>query len=328
MRTSSAAFSLLLSHLLIFNLLGESLGPASGAKPAYEPAQNGMRPVWGGGVFVKIENNESPSPEIQTFDEQGRLLLSATFQIPNATLVHIRGFARAGDGALAVGGFSNADDGRMAAFFSWIAPDGKTANVTRCEPFYPVKMAIASDGTLWTVGYINPHSAVRDTDPNAGVIRHFDRAGRLIESFIPRTSVRDAARIPSGHLAASAGGVGWISAGAFSPGKALPGAYIEIAPDGALKEYPLPPTMVDETANVFGFALTDAGSAFANVETGEGSARKHTLFALDRSRGTWEPVSVPGVSSLVGSWLYGASANTLAFTFADSARIRLFEVAK
>jgi len=133
----------------------ESVALATSGKPTYAPAQSGPRPVWSGGAFLKVENNESASPEILTYDEQGRVLSSTTFSIPGASLVHIKGFARAKDGTSAIGGFSNSADGRNAAFFAWITTDGETANMTRCEPFYPVKLAIGPDGTLWTVGYVN-----------------------------------------------------------------------------------------------------------------------------------------------------------------------------
>ena len=86
--------------------------------------------------------------------------------------------------------------------------------------------------------------------------------------------------------------------------------------------------MVDASAYTFGFAPMDGGSAFANIETGEGASRKQSLFVLNRAGGTWEMVSVPGVPTLVGSWLYGASGNTLALLATDQPSVRFLVAAR
>lgn len=168
------------------------------------------------------------------------------------------------------------------------------------------------------------HSPERDIDPKNGIVRHFDRSGHLIGSFVPRNSLDDPAVRPlESFLAASHDRVGWFSTGKLVPGQKRPGSYMEFTADGTIKEYPLPSER-DAEPGIYGFALTDDGSAFANVAVHD----TLVMMNLDREQRVWKPVSVPGFADMTQTWLLGGTGNTLALWDTGTGVVHLFDLKK
>lgn len=104
--------------------------------------------MWSGGAFLSVENNDSESPELLAAGAQGNLLSAVGLRIPEARVVAVSAVARTNDGTMAAGGYSTADDGRTAGFFASVDSGGATAQITRTDPFRPMRIVAASDGTF------------------------------------------------------------------------------------------------------------------------------------------------------------------------------------
>lgn len=275
------------------------------------------RPVWGGNALVLADGPPGEPTSFQAFDRHGVTVFNTPFSIPEAVHTYVHSYARGSDGTLVVCGSSYMGDGRGAPFVAWISPDDPIWRVIRTEPYRAELIAAAPDGTLWTVGR-ELNSALSEksgVDLEAGVVRHFDRSGKRLGSFIPRSSIPNTALLANtnGYLAvSSAGHVAWLS---FLVGGE--GAYIEISPGGEITRYPLPGVSKSMTALMInGIAMTETGDVFASVMSVNGtdrnSSKSHSVFRLDRAEGRWSVVAISpkGIST---DWaaLYGASGSNL-----------------
>src|SRR5581483_3394309 len=123
-------------------------------------------------------------------------------------------------------------EGSDAAFLASISPSNEGVNVVRTAPYTPYHLALAPDGTVWTVGiemdnFVEP-AASRDKD----VVRHFDRTGKLLASFVPRSTFESHSSIIYGYLAATIDRLGWYTGLEFGPSE-----YIEISRDGVVSRF-------------------------------------------------------------------------------------------
>ncbi len=199
-----------------------------------------------------------------------------------------------------------------------------SCNPVRTEPFHAMKLAFASDGTLWASGYTARNSTVPDSAAKAEVVRHFDRSGRMTEAFIPAETVPDATRPPTGVLAVGGSIVGWASTSALSKDghSRGSGSYVEVWPDKSIHTYPLPddfnlkftsrPRALVLTQQDLPVLTLDAGDHWQNLEA----------FTLDRASGKWTPQPVPNTLK----FLAGGSGPTLAFYDKDESHVRLFQM--
>jgi hypothetical protein len=187
------------------------------------------------------------------------------------------------------------------------------AYVFRLYPYYPVLVTIASDGTIWTVGseIVNGKESGPGVNPADGVLRHFDRAGKMLGSFIPRSTLSSGLMIQSGFLRSGNGRVGWYTGPMFGPGS----EYFEVLADGSLRKFP----SIDLGARerVDGIALTDNGRTY--VTTTDNSLRKSRFLSIGSEEQQWQPESFP--SSLSRASLYGGEGNRLIFFTYDRFRI-------
>jgi len=267
-------------------------------------------PVWGGNGLL-VADGPLASPNIfMAFDREGRQVFGAGFSIAGAYDTRIRGFARGADGTVAACGISYAGDGRNAPFISWISADGNSQQVIRTEPYTANLITVAPDGTLWTVGMeLNPHGS-EDSDVNldAGVLRHFDRSGKTLGAFMPRSSMQDFTDVAAtnGRLVAAADRIGWLHRDYKGQG-----AYVELSSDGNLASYPLPQLPNLKAARVGGLAITDSGDVFAELDNLD--VHSFSLYALHRSDRQWLRLKIPAS----GRWaqLLGSIGNELALSY-------------
>jgi hypothetical protein len=253
-------------------------------------------PNWSGNAFVVADGLAAEPGSFLAWDRSGALVFSAAFSIPGAAHTYVDGYTRGTDGTLALCGQSYAGDGRGAPFIAWISADGNSQHVIRTEPYTPYLIAMAADGTLWTVGReLNANRSERSgVNLSAGVLRHFDRSGKLLGDFLPRSSFTTSVEllVTSGYMAASADRVGW-----FHHDNNANGAYTEVEPDGTIANYPIPQLANRKGALQFdGFALTDSGNVFVSMREG-GANSGPSVFSLNRSTMQWSQVTLsPAVS--------------------------------
>lgn len=287
---------------------------SSGASLTIPATLEGKRiPVWSGNALVVAEGPFTEPNAFWAFDRGGALVFNAAFYIPEAAHTYVRNWARGADGTLALCGSSFASDGRGAPFIAWISADGVSQEVIRTEPYTPNLIAVSPDGTFWTVGReLNSRLSERSgVDLNAGVVRHFDRSGKTLGAFMPRSSLRNPGELGanSGYLAASAERVGWFHYDVEANGK---GAYVEISPGGDITSYPIPRLpSPNPLVQVSGMAMTDSGDVFV-VMYDVGAHTGFSIFRLNRSTKDWSPVTLSGVTGDF-ALLYGASGSDLAF---------------
>jgi len=158
-------------------------------------------PRWSGGALVLHEGHLTANPVIRTFDRQGRELEPPyVVSIPEARSIHIFSLARGLDGTMALCGVAIDRDGRMSSFFASVSSSRDSIQITRASPFTPYLVAVASDGTLWAVGIELINGVEPNASRDAGVIRHFDKSGKEIGSFVPRSSIESASMVEHGYL--------------------------------------------------------------------------------------------------------------------------------
>jgi hypothetical protein len=285
-----------------------------GAALRLPKAQMGERmPVWGGNSVVVAAGPPLQPNAFLAIDRTGAVVFNSEFSIPGATHTSVRSWARGTGGTVALCGSSYASDGRGAPFIAWFSADGDSEHIIRTDPYTPNLIAVAPDGTVWTVGHELYRRSERrgGVDLNAGVLRHFDRSGKTSGAFLPRSSFKSPLELlgGSGYLAVSADRVGWFHYNGEVNGE---GAYVEVTPGGEIASYPIPrlPTL-KHRVDVSGLALTDAGDVFVSM-TDVAADSAFSIFQLNRATKEWSPVVLAGVC---GSYarLYGASGSELVF---------------
>ena len=146
--------------------------------------------VWSGGALLVAQDRFSGAPVFQVFDREGKQLSQFTFTMSGAGLINIydHSFARGLDGSLAIIGSAYSGDSRGAAFLAWVSSDGQEQVVVRTSPFIPRALTVASDGTIWVAGKEEKVPG-EEPDRSQHVIRHYDKTGKMLGSFISWSSL-------------------------------------------------------------------------------------------------------------------------------------------
>jgi hypothetical protein len=273
-------------------------------------------PVWSGGAFLVAEGTLAEPSSFAAYDRMGRVISNIYFSIPEASHTFVHGFTRGEDGIVAVCGASYASDGRGAPFIGWVSSDGMSQHLIRTEPYHAILISVAPDGTFWTIGYeLNPDkSKAKESplNPNAGLLRHFDRTGRTLGSFVPGSTVSNISLVLADHsnLAASAVSVGWLSHNFRGDG-----AYVEVTQDGRTETYPLPQLQKQGGGLlVDGIAMTEMGDVFVAMRTAGAQNNSFGVFTLDRATRQWSPIPIASAGIGEGSSvLFGANGSELVF---------------
>jgi hypothetical protein len=277
-------------------------------------------PAWGGNALLVAEGSVAEPSSFVAYDRKGAVVFSAGFSVEGAAHANVYSFARGADGTAGICGLAFDREGRRAPFISWISADGSTQKIIRTEPYVPELITVAPDGTLWTVGYeLNPDLLESSgVDRHAGVLRHWDRAGKQLAAWIPRSSLSTFLYLnpTNGFLSAGKERVGWLR---FLPAQ-NEGAYVEALPGGTIVEYPLPalPLLSGGRSAVAygGLALTDAEDVY--VTAWDIPTRQHaSAYRLDRAARQWIPVALPGGGTTKFALLYGASGAELVMRLPD-----------
>jgi hypothetical protein len=240
----------------------------------------GTGDVWNAGGLLVIENRFSTAPVFRTFDHDGKLVSQFTFSIPDASLSGIYSFARAWDGSLVLHGQAFWNDSRGTNFIAWISADGGEQSIVRTSPFLPAALTVALDGTVWVAG--SNVSRDRPIDHDQNLIRHYDKSGKLLGSYVPWSSLGTDfhAGPPSVRsiFVSSKDRVGW-----YAP---LAHTYIEFSLSGAVINQVK--TADHRKNDLVTVALCDDGGVFASTQImGDYHQIGWGIFTLDRQRGEW-----------------------------------------
>ena len=316
--------------ILLINLAILSVCPAKAATTLLGEGQTqipfnvaGGRPgIWSGGAFIVVEDNNG-FPVLRAADKSGQLISKIDFTIPGASLVNIYSgmFARGFDGSFALAGTAYTKDDRGAVFIAWISQDGQQQMILRSWPFIASVITMSADGSIWAAGREVLDNSTKNVDkPEYNVIRRYDRAGHLIGSFIPLSSlnVKPGRLEPSlySYFVSSRDRVGWYSQAAHK--------YIEFALDGSsVGQY----AIAKAGSNFFltGAALCDDGSMVVSART-SGNTSDTTVwhvFALDRERGLWNPLQSDSKQYVM---VYGCDGKSLGLRHVGSGYIDWFSM--
>jgi hypothetical protein len=230
------------------------------AKLDYDLA-NVRAPKWSNGALVTYVSNQTPAPVILQFDGEGRQLQPIIVAVPGAETVDLSDVDRGAAGNVVASGLAYDHAGRASGFLAVFSPTGEKLNVVRLYPYEPSRVAVDSDGTIWTAGveFLDRDAASDSTPPTSGVVRHFEPGGKLIGSFINRSRLASVFEAIYGHLQCARGRVGWYSGPMNGPGS----RYYEIA-GGAVREYPT--LALGKLERVEGIGLTDDGRTYVMTD--------------------------------------------------------------
>jgi hypothetical protein len=275
--------------------------PALFAPDVEMPAQlpSGVWFKWEGGALLGVDQSTdgpTPAPLLYRIDREGKRE-EIWFEIPGSALREIRAVAGGGDGAIAVCGSAYSSDSRLGEYVSWISPDRKRQTAAQVWPYVPGEIAIAPDGSIWTVGYEKDLANTRELAFN--VLAHFNNAGRMLSAKKLRAKSivgpgLDAAL--ASFLSVSPDRIGWLTNG---------GEYIEFSLNGKeIGRFDGPAGMAFDKPDkgprprICGFTLSPGNQALLCVDQNDASQ----VLALDRESRTWRTALPPqkGDAQLVG----------------------------
>lgn len=245
-------------------------------------------PKWSNGATISVQYDESLNPVIWLLERQGPH--AVPFTIPGAKNMQIFDLDRGIDGTIALSGAANDGEGRYSCFVAWISRDEATSNVIRTSLYTPNQVAVAPDGTLWTAGsefMIGSHLL----KPESGVIRHFDRTGRTLGSFVSQSTIPQWNTLwnPFNQLRASKDRIVW-----YSPKE---GRYVEISLTGQMLMDISIQSPGEPESRVDGLAATDKGQVFVSAvwySAPTAGSKERTgfrgIYSLDKSTQAWQPM--------------------------------------
>lgn len=280
---------------------------------------SGPVPSWSGGYLLPIENNDSATPVIHAFDDTGREDTPFVFSLPGTKWTRIEGVARGTEGTYAIAGRAYDQEGRGGGFISVVSPNRQAVTTVRTYPFSPHPIAIAPDGTIWVQGMEVTRRGEADpaVNPANGVVRRFDRSGKLLGSFVPRKDL-DVVRplgLTNSKLAVNKDTVGWYFERFHE--------YYELKFDGnsvsAPVSYPGVAARDNSRVSIDGLALMDNGDAYVSVYNYDPSPNSGQVYRLDRAKRSWVPVSVPtkpdGTPVVTQPFILGGDGSRLALVY-------------
>jgi hypothetical protein len=165
---------------------------------------------WSHGGFLYVIPNQVQHrpPTFHSLDRSGKIVSTVDLQLPDSADTWFGGFDKANDGTIAFAGGTYSVDGKGAPLIALLSAETKAEQIIRTYPYYPHMIGFADDGSLWTLGceMVNKSTSAPGLNLQAGVLRHFDKNGKLIASFLPQLEFvqnHDTTRLQAGHLSVS-----------------------------------------------------------------------------------------------------------------------------
>jgi len=262
-------------------------------------------PRWNAGRLVGYLNNRTDGPVLYTIDRVGQRD-EFLFAIPDAFRIDIKNVAIGPSGEIAVVAGAYTADGRTTTLVARIPPDRKDWRIIRTWPYVPMNVTIASDGCIWTIGYLKDSENIRViAEP---LLKRYDANGTVVGSQIVVDAPRGSSTMNNSFLFSSRDRVGWFTTG---------GKYIEFSLDGKeIGRYEGPRGL--QRRDISGVAISeDNDVVVGNFERG-----KAEFLALDRSSRSWIPVSLPKEDAPTGAYVLGFDGTTLVTTTQNGKLVR------
>ena len=273
-------------------------------------------PTWHGQTLFVISDDDTPNPSITLVDRQGRVLRSIPFRIPGASRGSVFGYTGAPDSTFALTGAATDSAGRGAPFVAWVSGDSQQAHVVRTGRYFPFRVAIAPDGSIWTAGFEMSSTSSKTPEPSAPVFRHFDRSGKELGALVMQSEIDEPQSLRSAMsvFGAYSDRIIWYSL----KGRQL----IELSPSGTVTK--ISGLALPNGGRETGFAITGKGELFVS-SVGQG---KWSISKLDRNRQIWVALSGGSMGNLPGSTspitLFGADGDMLVGTSGHSDHLQFY----
>lgn len=268
---------------------------------------------WSHGAYLAMDGLAGGPYVFYTVGRDGEWTHTAQFRNPEGTRFYVFAYDRQSDGTIVFSGQTEAEV--VSPFLAWTSADGKIQRMLGTGHYFAYELAVAPDDTIWTLG----HEMVNmdDNDPavnqEAHVLRHFDRAGKLIESAFPqsRFSSIQRYRIDTSLLVAAQDRVGW-----YGPRYGNGAFYTEILVGTmTIREYPAASRTQSKWKQVEGLAMTNNGFTSVCIDD-DMTQGVRTNYVLDRSSSTWVPVYVPPMGGFKFTpFLIGSDQDNLVFRY-------------
>jgi hypothetical protein len=226
------------------------------------------------------------------YDASGKLVRRSRLSIPGTLQTSITDIAAAPGGTLvsAAGGMTTT--GQAANFLAWLSADGAVGRVVRVSPFIPLRICVATDGSVWAAGKeSDAERPGRSEAQNHAVLRRYDPEGWLTHSLLARSTFRTSNH-PAHQRSSLSCGTGRVGFFSYPANE-----WIEATSQGELIGR-WKGVRVDHETKVSGTDMTSDGSVYATTygkfRPGFTDSRV-ALFRLDKTGGRWLPVSFEGV---------------------------------
>jgi hypothetical protein len=206
LRITFIVLTLAISAMISKAPAADSLLTLSGEEPTPVDLADKPLPQWRNGKLILLESSHGERIGISVFAGQSTSLV--TFAVPRARHVTVRGFSQGADGTIALCGSLVDEDGRTGSYVGWVSPGGNDVHVVRTSPFVPTRVALASDGTIWTQGSeIRPrangeplrHTLAEATKSDAAVFRQFSRSGKLLRTLVAQSEIANPNSLNTGN---------------------------------------------------------------------------------------------------------------------------------
>lgn len=261
---------------------------------------------WSGGALLTFVSNQTAAPAILSFDDQGRQQFPVVLAIPGSEVVDLNDVARGPDGAIIACGSAYDHSGRGSGFIAISDLNGDRAAIISSSPYVPFRVAAAGDGTIWTAG-LEMTNAMDSTPPGTGVIRRYDRTGRMLQALIPRSAFSSSFMVQYGILRSDDGRIGWYTGPMNGPGS----QYYEIFSDGRIRKYP--PVSPGKWEGVTGLALINDGRTY--ISTADLTNHTYRLLSTSGPDKAWVGEALP--AQLRRLWLFGGDGRRLVVQHRD-----------
>jgi len=241
------------------------------------------QPRWLGKFLVDVRDRESKSPLFEVTDSNGNKE-RVSFELPDTAFIQALRYNAGADGSIVAIGIALSGKNGGASFLAWIPPDRKSQTVIQTAPFVPEAVAVAADGSIWSVGTLFDDDKRRTIADN--VIQRYATSGKLLFSVavpgvnFPSETPGDATQ--NSTLQASKDRVGWFTSA---------NQYLEFSLDGKeIGRYEGPPIPRSSPNHNDRFALSVDNQAVLGIVGSD--MRSYSMAMLNRKDRVWVPVTL------------------------------------
>jgi hypothetical protein len=295
-------------------LLG-SLVPAFAAEPDRLPIRTVEIPRdWANHSLPRFQNGlvlacERSRAAIWAYHHAGKRLVNVPVSAPGAAATRIRDVAAFPGGTMAAIASAVDERGGAVQAIYWLSPAGAVTRALRTDPYLPLQIHPAPDGTLWAAGRVRDSNL--DDVPEYDVLRQYDAQGRLLRTALPRSLLPP--KIPElysyhSFLVGAGDRIGYY----FVEGN----TYFELKPSGEIAgKWNIAPPPAE--AQLLGCAMAADGDVYLSGQKrrdrNDISDWRLLLYRLDKPAGVLRPIDFDRNGALRSMLLIGCDGDQLVF---------------